>query len=94
MVRGRTAGNGVLMLKDVIMKNIKCVCKHILKRIFFESVSLLSGHTLYVVLIIKYVFILKMDCFLSFLRHIVTVYTVVEKVCDIKYCVKIYTALV
>ena len=43
----------------------------------------------YVVLTIKCVFILKMICFLSFLRHIIKHYTqLVEKACDIKYYVK------
>jgi len=38
--------------------------------------------------LIKCVFILKMVCFPSFLDVIYTMYTVVEKVCDIKYYVK------
>ena len=47
----------------------------------------------YVVLAKKYVFILKMFCFLSFLRRIIKHYTqLVEKVCDIKYYIKKYAA--
>ena len=53
------------------------------------------SNSTYVVLIIKYVFILKMVCFLCFFEtYYITMYTAVEKVCDIKYCVIIYTALV
>ena len=49
----------------------------------------------YVVLIVKCVFILKMVCFLSFLRrNIQQCSQLVEIVCDIKDCVKMCTALV
>jgi len=48
----------------------------------------------YVVLIIKYVFMLKMVCFLSFFFwDVIYNSTQLEKVCDIKYYVKIYTSL-
>jgi len=48
---------------------------------------------MYVVMIAKCVFILKMGCFLSFFE---TLYNSVHsdgKVRDIKFCVKIYAAL-
>jgi len=44
-----------------------------------------------VVLIVKLIFMLKMVCFLSFLRCNICVHS--WKKCDIKYCVKNYSAL-